>query len=171
MSLTGRALHVGSEGELCSPDRGPLVEKLRASVYELIPAAEIAVQAAQKPNLAKSEIKGACRQVFQGDAWSGVEPAERARLVRDLLEMCIRDSDEPAPALEDAFNPRLVVGWRAGCEHRELRALHDSRRFGDAALLLDAAAAGRYGAVPQLGRGGFAASVSYTHLDVYKRQR
>lgn len=86
MSLTGRALHVGSEGELCSPDRGSLVEKLRASVYELIPAAEIAVQAAQKPNLAKSEIKGACRQVFQGDAWSGVEPAERARLVRDLLD-------------------------------------------------------------------------------------
>lgn len=88
MSLTGRARRVEGEGEsiACSTDRGSLVERLRASVYELIPATEIAAQAAQRPNLAKSEIKSACRQVFQSDGWSGVEPGERERLVGELLD-------------------------------------------------------------------------------------
>lgn len=86
MSLMGRAQSVASGEAVLSPNRASLIDRLRASVYERIPATEIAAQASGNPRLAKSEIRSVCRQVFQSDEWSTVEAAERAQLVSDLLD-------------------------------------------------------------------------------------
>lgn len=87
MSLMARAEHSCSGGSSasCEP-KSHLSELLRERVYERISAAEIAALAKTNSQLARSEIRSACRQVFQEGAWDGVDTSHRTRLVGDLLD-------------------------------------------------------------------------------------
>lgn len=86
MSLMDRAIRIGRGGPLRAGECASPLERLRACVYERVPSTDIAVMAASNLPLAKSEIKSACRQVFQDGEWVGFDAAARERLVEELLD-------------------------------------------------------------------------------------
>lgn len=86
MSLAERVRRAGNDTDHASPQRFQELERLRAAVYERLPASDIARMAEHNPQLARSEIRTVCDQVFKGDAWSMRSAAERAELVEELLD-------------------------------------------------------------------------------------
>ncbi len=86
MSLMGRATRIGRGGASCKGEASSPLERLRACVYERVSSADIAVMAATNLPLAKSELKSACRQIFQDEQWAGFDVSSRERLVEELLD-------------------------------------------------------------------------------------
>lgn len=86
MSLMGRARCAEGEVPVYPTDRSALAGLLRESVYERISANDIAAKAARNLQLARSEVKSACRQAFQDERWATVPMSDREGLVGELLD-------------------------------------------------------------------------------------
>lgn len=67
--------------------RGVSLEELRRGVQEHVSMESIAALVEENPDLARSELKHACRQVFVGPAWSQVDLARKHELVEELLDL------------------------------------------------------------------------------------
>ncbi len=157
---TASSMNAGSGAAIPSTSvQGSLLEALRASVYERMPARDIAVRAAENEELARNEIRGACRQAFLDSRWVSVSAAERERLVHALLDSIFGLGPLESLLEDETVSEIMVNGARSlyfereGVLHRcsrgvnndeEVRALIDriigplGRRIDEASPMVDA---------------------------------
>lgn len=88
MSLTERVRQAGNAGTaLGARQRDPeLLEELRRRVQDLLPSQEIVRLRADNPARAQSEVRTACRRVFDEDPWFVADAAVRASLTEAFLD-------------------------------------------------------------------------------------
>ncbi len=136
MSLMGRVRAAGEAGAL-GVLQGPScdLEALKAQVLTLVSADDIAVMMAANPNRARSELKSACRQVFEDVAWSTVPREERQRLADELVDAVLGFGPLEGLLADDAVTEIMVNGPHDVFFEREGRLFRSEARFSDEAQL------------------------------------
>lgn len=75
---------VAAAGEK-SPDE--LLSLLRSQVEQAVSADDIANIMIDNPERARNEVRSACRQAFEDDAWAATDSRDRAKLTENLVDM------------------------------------------------------------------------------------
>ncbi len=88
MSLMERVARAqeGGLSERVYPTEGSARERLRAGVLRLVPIDELAVSMASRPEWARSEIRRACREVFEDPAWAFTDETTKGRLAEEVID-------------------------------------------------------------------------------------
>ena len=133
MSRVRAAGEAGALGALQGPSCD--LEALKAQVLTLVSADDIAVMMAANPNRARSELKSACRQVFEDVAWSTVPREERQRLADELVDAVLGFGPLEGLLADDAVTEIMVNGPHDVFFEREGRLFRSEARFSDEAQL------------------------------------
>ncbi|MFR8299502.1 MAG: CpaF family protein, partial [Gordonibacter urolithinfaciens] len=87
MSLLERVERAGNGACPREGAEGALgLDALKEQVQMIVSADEVAALQAENPGRARSEVRSACRRVFESLAWADVPAAQRARLEGELLD-------------------------------------------------------------------------------------
>ncbi len=89
MSLTDRVRAVELERKVADSgaSRGVGLEELRRGVQAYVSMESLAAAVVESPDLARSELRHACRQVFVEPAWAQVGLARKHELVEELIDL------------------------------------------------------------------------------------
>lgn len=129
MSLMERVRSAGNE-MASAPRREQVLDRLRESVYERIPASEIASMAAENPRLARNEIRSACARVFQEDRWMGFGTVEREELVEAFLDGVFGFGPLQGLLEDESISEVMVNGMGSVYFERNGRLYPSGQRFG-----------------------------------------
>ena len=86
------------------------LDALKEQVQAIVSADEVAALQAENPGRARSEVRSACRRVFEGLAWAGVAVEQRARLEGELLDAVFGFGPLEGLLADDAVTEIMVNG-------------------------------------------------------------
>lgn len=86
MTLSERVQRAGNSEEKAPEAKGLLLQTLRNQVQSLVSVDELAQLAIDNPELARSELRSACRRAFEDLAWAYADQDMRASLTDQLVD-------------------------------------------------------------------------------------
>ena len=111
MSLLERVERAGNGACLREGTEAALgLDALKEQVQAIVSADEVAALQAENPGRARSEVRSACRRVFEGLAWAGVAVEQRARLEGELLDAVFGFGPLEGLLADDAVTEIMVNG-------------------------------------------------------------
>ena len=107
------------------------LDALKEQVQAIVSADEVAALQAENPGRARSEVRSACRRVFEGLAWAGVAVEQRARLEGELLDAVFGFGPLEGLLADDAVTEIMVNGPQSVFFERDGRLFRSEQRFAD----------------------------------------
>lgn len=132
MSLLERVERAGNGACLREGAEGALgLDALKEQVQAIVSADEVAALQAENPGRARSEVRSACRRVFEGLAWADVAAEQRARLEGELLDAVFGFGPLEGLLADDAVTEIMVNGPQSVFFERDGRLFRSEQRFAD----------------------------------------
>lgn len=132
MSLLERVERAGNGACLREGTEAALgLDALKEQVQAIVSADEVAALQAENPGRARSEVRSACRRVFEGLAWAGVAVEQRARLEGELLDAVFGFGPLEGLLADDAVTEIMVNGPQSVFFERDGRLFRSEQRFAD----------------------------------------
>ena len=132
MSLLERVERAGNGACPREGAEGALgLDALKEQVQMIVSADEVAALQAENPGRARSEVRSACRRVFESLAWADVPAAQRARLEGELLDTVFGFGPLEGLLADDTVTEIMVNGPRSVYFERDGRLYRSEQRFAD----------------------------------------
>lgn len=132
MSLLERVKRAGNGACPREGAEGALgLDALKEQVQMIVSADEVAALQAENPGRARSEVRSACRRVFESLAWADVPAAQRARLEGELLDTVFGFGPLEGLLADDTVTEIMVNGPRSVYFERDGRLYRSEQRFAD----------------------------------------
>ena len=135
MSLASRAADAGAACTGGKQVQASRLEEMRQRIQAHLPVDSIAVLMIANPQLARNEVKSACRRVFEEERFAGMDASERAVLVQRLLDEVFGFGPLQELLDDESVTEIMVNGPKCIFFEREGRLFPSGRSFDDAQQL------------------------------------
>ncbi len=131
MTLSERVRMAGNAVSDAPAGDGDLLGSLKQELRSYVSVDELARFAQDNPERARNEVRSACRRIFEGEAWAGVDGATRQRLVLQLLDVIFGFGVLEDLIADETITEVIVNGPGEVLYERDGRLVPTDRRFAD----------------------------------------
>lgn len=135
MTLSERVQRAGNARDEMPANEGFLLQTLRTRVQSLVSVDELAQLAVDNPELARSELRSACRRAFEDLAWSYADQDTRSRLTDQLVDAVFGFGVLEDLITDESVTEIMVNGPESVYVERGGVIVRTERRFADGAEL------------------------------------
>ncbi|MBP3866377.1 MAG: CpaF family protein [Eggerthellaceae bacterium] len=135
MTLSERVQRAGNARDEMPANEGFLLQTLRTRVQSLVSVDELAQLAVDNPELARSELRSACRRAFEDLVWSYADQDTRSRLTDQLVDAVFGFGVLEDLITDETVTEIMVNGPESVYVERDGVIVRTERRFADGAEL------------------------------------
>lgn len=135
MTLSERVQRAGNARDEMPANEGFLLQTLRTRVQSLVSVDELAQLAVDNPELARSELRSACRRAFEDLVWSYADQDTRSRLTDQLVDAVFGFGVLEDLITDESVTEIMVNGPESVYVERDGVIVRTERRFADGAEL------------------------------------
>ena len=132
MSLTSRVRAADGAGARSGFGGALGLDELKDGMQSFVSVDDLAVMMRDNPSRARNEIRSACRQVFEGQAWADVPEGRREELAGQLVDEVLGFGPLEPLLADDAVTEIMVNGPEEVYFEKEGKLRRSAQRFADA---------------------------------------